>query len=451
MAGDLEVDVCVIGAGYAGLTAALRLTQAGLSVAVLEARDRVGGRVWTDDSDGTSLDRGAGWFAPYHDASLRLASEMGVSTYKTWVAGSHLLVDGSKIHRYKGLIPRISPLAVVTIAATQWRVNRMARTVPLEAPWSASRAGTWDARSVKQWLDHTHISSDIGSRLFEMAVRGLFATDLDHVSLLHLLFLAHSHGTIDALFSIENGAQENLVDGGAGSIARRIAHQLGDAVHLGTPARSIVQNEQDVTVTADGVVVRARHAAVTIPPALILDVHFEPLLPADRLALYRAAVAGEETKTLVVYDEPFWRGDGYSGQSADPGSPAEVTIDSSPADGSRGVLAAFTFGPIARQYDALEPSARRETLLATLASRFGPRAACPAAVVETSWWHEDWTRGCSMAHLPPGVLTEHGHLLRTPVGRVHFAGTETASISHGAIDGAIRSGERAASEILDRQ
>jgi monoamine oxidase len=114
------------------------------------------------------------------------------------------------------------------------------------------------------------------------------------------------------------------------------------------------------------------------------------------------------------------------------------------------VLASFTFGPQAARVDALPADERRAAVMQALAARFGPRAAQPAAFVETPWWTEQWSRGCSFAHLPPGVLTRHGHLLREPMGLVHWAGTETASVSHGAVDGAIRSGQRAASEVLDR-
>jgi monoamine oxidase len=158
---------------------------------------------------------------------------------------------------------------------------------------------------------------------------------------------------------------------------------------------------------------------------------------------------GWVTKTLVVHDEPFWRADGFSGQSAEPDSVAEVTIDAGRPSGP-GVLASFTFGPSARKWWALDAGVRRKALLDALAARFGARAAQPADYVETSWFTEEWTRGCSMAHFALGTLTRYGPLLREPFGRVHWAGTETATVSHGAIDGAVRSGERAAAEILDR-
>jgi monoamine oxidase len=445
----IDIDVCVVGAGYAGLTAARRLKQAGRSVVVLEARDRIGGRIWTFHlPDGSPVDRGGGWVANRHGAILKLAGEVGVSTYKTYDDGYHLLVGEGRTRRYRGLIPKISLAAILTILRAQTRLDRMARRLPVEAPWTAERAEEWDARSVAWFLERSGIRTAIARDLFDSVVRGLFCGDLNQVSFLNLLFLIQASGGFNTLVSIKGGYQENLVVGGAGSIVRRVADELGDAVRLNTPVRSILQRTDHVVVESAEITVSARHAVVAVPPALALEIAFDPVLPEDRLTLYRHSTAGPETKTLLIYDEPFWRTAGFSGQSAGPQSASEVTLDASPAAGKPGVIASFTFGPIAERVDAFDAGERRRQVIAAMVERFGPRASSPSAYIETPWWKEPWTRGCSMAHWSPGILTKYGSLLRQPFGRVHWAGTETATISYGAIDGAVRSGERAAEEIL---
>jgi monoamine oxidase len=449
----ISADVCVVGAGYAGLTAAWRLHGAGRSVVVLEARDRVGGRVWTVDRPGGGvLERGGGWIAPDHDAHRRLLDEFGITTYTTYDAGNHLLVDGAKILPYKGLIPRISPWAVISIARAQFRIDRMSKRVPLDAPWTAKRANEWDTMTVADWMERSGISEGIARELFGCALRGLFTSEagLHEISFLSMLFLVHSHGSIDTLFSIRNGSQDSLIEGGAGRAARKIADALGSSVRLDSPVRRVAQHQDSITVGSDGAVVDARHVVMAVPPVLLTEIDWDPPLPEDRATFYRTFVAGPESKTLVVYDEPFWRTAGFSGQTAGPGTAAEVTLDASPSSGRPGIIASFCFGPVAKRFDSLDADVRRKAVLDELTKRFGPRAAEPIGFVETAWFDEPWTRGCSMAHFAPGLLTRYGHLLREPLGAVHFAGTETSAISHGSIDGAIRSGERVASAILAR-
>jgi len=448
---QIDADVCVVGAGYAGLTAARRLAQGGQHVVVLEARDRVGGRVWTRHSDsGAPLDMGGTFFGPHQDRVLALAKEMGVGLHQTNVVGDSLLATGGKLRRYQAdKTPRINPLALASFGQAMLRLDRMAKTVPVDAPWDAPKAERWDAVSAAAWLSSANVPTRVGREMLEATLRALFCTHLSEVSLLDVLFLIKSGGGLINFMSIEGGYQHFQVDGGAQTIVQRIADELGHAIHLRNPVHHISQTDSGVVVRGESVTVTARRVVVTIPPALASRVQYDPPLPADKALLLHQLPAGTEIKAVVVYDEPFWRNDGLCGASVAIDDAFEVTLDTSPPSGDVGVIALYSAGHKARALARTSAEERRTVVLAILEQRFGPKAADPLQIDEENWAEQEWTRGCSMAHFGTGVLTQHGRAIRQPVGRIHFAGTETAGVSHGAIDGAVRSGERVATEILE--
>lgn len=447
---QIDVDVCVIGAGYAGLTAARRLVAAGQTVVVLEARDRVGGRVWTQQTpEGIPFDLGGTWLGPGQDAAYALAHEMGVRTYRTWTKGDHVLVTAGGVRRYRGLVPPINPIALAGLALGMAKLNAMARRVPIDEPWSAARAATWDAKTIGDWLENAfHVPGKQARALLSASMRGLFTSDPSEVSLLHALYLIRSAGSLERLLSVEGGYQQDQFEGGAQEMANRMAAELADRVHTRSPVRDIVQAPSGVRVYGGDILVRARRALVTIPPALAASLRYDPPLPAERALFLQRVPCGSVVKIALIYEEPFWRSEGLRGESVALGSPIESTLDASPSVGRPGVMAAFSFGPLARKFATLSGSERRRIVIDSLVERFGARAATPVHYHELDWAEEAWTRGCYLAHMPPGVLTQFGRHLREPVGRIHWAGTETATISHGTIDGAIRSGDRAAAELL---
>ena len=447
----LTADVCVVGAGYAGLTAALRLTQAGRSVVMLEARNRVGGRVWTERlPDGTTIDRGGAWLGPGQDRLYALAKEMGVATYPTFVAGDNLLCRDGRNHRYRGLIPKgMSWWAIACLGRAIASIDRMAKTIPLDAPWAAPNAAALDARTVASWIEsRLNVPSRMAREMLHLTVSGLFASDTAEVSLLNVLHHLHSAGGFANQTNIEGGVQQDRITGGMQTMADRIVKRLGDAVRLDMPVREIRQDAGAVDLIADGLTVRAGRAIVAIPPSLAGHIRYAPKLPAERALLLQRLPAGWTYKFTLVYDDPFWRSDGLSGESIGLGSPIELSIDACGATSPPGILNAFSAGPHARALARLAPAARRTLVLDDMKARFGPKAAQVRQYVETEFADEEWTRGCFMAHYAPGVLTQFGYVIREPVGCIHWAGTETSPVMNGFIDGAVRSGERAAAEVL---
>jgi monoamine oxidase len=194
--------------------------------------------------------------------------------------------------------------------------------------------------------------------------------------------------------------------------------------------------------------VSARRVVLALPRALAAGIRFDPALPADHALLLHQVPAGTEVKMVALYDEPFWRHDGVSGATVATDDAIEVTLDTCQPGHGQGVVAGYSAGPRARALSALGEAERRDVFVRMLTRRLGPKAATPVEVMEQNWVEERWTRGCSMGHFRTGVLTQYGRRLREPVGRLHWAGTETASTSYGAMDGAVRSGERVCEEIL---
>lgn len=444
----MDADVCVVGAGYAGLTAARAVQRAGRSVVVLEARDRVGGRVWTQDHDGTPLDMGAAFLGPKQDRIRALASEYGVATFPTNDRGDHVLSMGGTTRTFRGTIPKLNPIVLAGLGAGMARLDRMAKRVSLDEPWLSPRAQELDVQSAEQWIAlRRHVFTPLARDMTRAAVRGLFTCDPSEVSLLHVLLLIASAGSLNDLLSVHGGYQQDQLRGGSQQIADRMADELGDAVQLGCPVRAIRQHDDDVEVATDERTVRAARAVVAVPPRPASEIEYDPPLPAASAAARRRSEVGCIRKFVVVHDTPYWRDAGLSGQTIATDSPIEMTLDAGPQDG-HGKLAAFAFGPYATAMDELGPDGRRALVLDEIERRLGVPPSPARHYAEVSWADEQWSRGCSMAHLPPGVLTEVGAALRAPVGRIHWAGTETSTVSHGTIDGAVRSGERAAGEIV---
>lgn len=298
-----------------------------------------------------------------------------------------------------------------------------------------------------EWINR-HMRSRQAREMLDMALAGIYTSAGSEVSLLWALHQMGSGGGPGFVISTKGGAQDARVHGGMGAIYGPMAAELGEALHVSQPVHAVTQDDSGATVHGDGMTVRAGQVIVAVPLAVAHQICYEPMLPVDRLFLHQRMPSGAVFKISVVYDTAFWRADGLCGQSAAPGNPATLTIDACTDTGSPGIMCVISEGPAARRLGLLDAAERKAVMIAELVDRFGPKAASPVRYHEQNWTLERYSGGGMISHAPPGVLTQFGPALRAPCGRIHWAGSESSAIMCGWIDGAVRSGERAAAEVI---
>ena len=442
-----EADVVVIGAGLAGLAAARKLTAAGVDCVVVEARDRVGGRTLNHSiGDGKIVEVGGQWVGPTQTRVLELMRELGLESFPTYSQGEHVIEYEGELHRYTGTIPKISKRLLADFGQAQWKLDRMARKVPAEAPWTAPKAKEWDSQTLWSWM-RRNVYTQGGRDSLSLAVEAVWAAQPEDLSLLHVLFYIASAGGLDALWDTEGGAQDSRVVGGSQLISIRMAEELGDRVVLDAPVRRIAYEPDRVTVHADGLDVEARRAIVAMPPTLTCRIAYDPPMPALRDQLTQRIPQWAVIKCMAIYERPFWRERGLTGGATSIEGPVKLTFDNSPPESSPGVLLGFLEGTHARTLGAWSPDRRREAVIDCFTRLFGSEAATPLDYVDKSWADEEWTRGCYGCYMPTGAWTAYGPQLREPVGPIHWAGAETATVWSGYMDGAVRSGDSAADAV----
>ena len=443
-------DTAIVGAGLAGLSAARSLRAGGREVVVLEATDRVGGRTLNHTfSDGTVVEIGGQWVGPTQNRLYALAAELGVDHYPTWDVGENLMHRDGELVRYSGETFGLPPHVLADLALAEWRIERLAARVPLQAPWTAPGAERLDAETAASWI-RRNVRTSLGRAFLRVVIEAVFAAEPEDISMLHFLFYVHSGGGLDLLTATAGGAQEARFVGGSQEISFRLAERLGDAVRLGSPVLTIEQGEGGVRLAGEWGSVEAAEAVVAVAPAVIGRIAFDPPLSGRRVHLHAKMPPGYVIKCTARYERPFWRERGLSGQAGSATHPLAVTFDNSPADASCGVLMGFLEGAHGRSAAAMSAERRRELVLDGFATYFGDEARAPLEYVDQDWAEEEWIRGGYGAHLGPGAWMHYGPLLREPEGRVHWAGAETSAVWNGYMDGAVRSGERVAAEILAR-
>jgi monoamine oxidase len=450
-AASITAEVCVVGAGFAGLAAAYRLKQAGADVVVLEARNRVGGRSLTiKTEDGAWIDLGAHWVGPTQDRFMAMIKEMGCETYRSPRLGKVLqlgIFDQSKYQRIGAADQDRDPGARLTNAEFD-RLDRLAAKLDPEKPWSFPDAERLDATTFSEWA-RQNIRNANARRFVTEEMCAIACASPEELSILHMLFLIKACGGVEKLIGYEGDAQQDCVIGGTQLVAQRLAEKLAGSVRHGEPVRRLEWNERGAMVHADTVSVAARHVILAIPPHFAGAIEYQPALPVDRVQVTQRWPQGLVIKVQMVYREPFWRKDGLSGESFDYESILGETDDSSVPErfSGTGILTGFVYAAHARKLAPLAAEERKKLLLAEVGKRFGRPALEPVRYYEANWSQEQWTRGCFTGFLTPGATVLFRSAVRDPVGPLHWAGSETATVWPSFIDGAIRSGERAATEV----
>jgi len=445
----LQSDVVVVGAGFAGMIAARSLLRAGKKVIVLEARDRVGGRIKAGKIAGQTVDVGGMWVGPTQTRLLDLIKEYGLHTTPQYMAGKNVEQLAGRRWLAEGEDVAMDPPEQKEFDGVFAELDRLSAEIPLDAPWTAPRAEEFDRMTAEDWLVANTKLESVRSFL-RAGLRDIYQAETYQMSFLYLLFYIRSGDTMETLFGEKDAAQAFRVVEGLHGVAGKLASELGSAILLETPVRAIAQGPKGVTVHSDKQQWFADHCVVAVPLPLSVRIAYDPPLSPERDALAQHMPMGSVIKWYVAYEKPFWRERGWNGMTNSALPPIAVSFDATPAEGKPGLLAGFIDSPWSLRWTSRPVSDRKKLVVDHLVDLFGPDAAHPIDYEDQNWPAEVWSRGCYGAYMGPGVMTTVGKSIREPQGRVYWAGTETSTKWMGYVEGAIRSGERAAAEVLAR-
>lgn len=442
-------DVCIVGAGFSGLMAASRIYGHGKSVVVVEARDRLGGRTWTDNVNGSGLflDVGGQWIGPSQHRINKLVKQHHLPVFSTHDTGENAIEVDGKIIRYTGAIPKLNPAAIADLGVAMARLDSLAKTIVVEAPWLTPDAVSLDSVSLAYWIEKNTWTRTAANMLWG-GLQMIFSTPPPRISLLHALYVIKVCDGLDILFGVTGGAQQDRFLLGTKSLADKLAEPFYKKIVLNSPVTAINQSTNEVEVVSTRARIKAKRVIVAVPPSLQTQIDFSPMLSYDREVVNHSMPLGAVIKILCIYPTPFWRFMGLSGQGVFAKSNVFSTFDNSVPNRSEGILVSFIIGDTAARLQKLTEPARRNLVLNDLQKIFGPQVINPSLYNEHIWAHDPWSRGAFFGNFPTGILTSHGKSLWEPAGRIHWASTETARSWMGYIEGALESGERAASEVL---
>ncbi|KIQ15115.1 flavin monoamine oxidase family protein [Rhodococcus sp. MEB064] len=445
---SFDRDVAIVGAGPSGLAAATALRKAGLSVAVLEARDRVGGRTWTKDIDGAILELGGQWVSPDQTALIGLLDELGLETFDRYREGQSVYVDpAGTATRYTGENFPVAESTVKEIDRLIEMLDKLAAEIGPEEPWAHPLARELDIVSFEGWLAQQSDDAEATANIGMFIAGGMLTKPAHAFSALQAILMAASAGSFTNL--VDDGfILDKRVVRGMQQVSVSMAERLGEDVHLNAPVRTVRWSEDGVTVLADGdLQVTARKVIIAVPPNLYTRISYDPPLPRRQHQMHQHQSLGLVIKVHAVYDTPFWREEGLSGTGFGANQIAQEVYDNTNHEDSRGTLVAFVSDEKADAMFELSAEDRKRTILESIATYLGPKALEPVVYYESDWGTEEWTRGAYAASFDLGGLHRYGRDARTPVGPIHFSCSDIAAEGYQHVDGAVRMGHRTAEVI----
>lgn len=444
-----QVEAVIVGGGFSGISAAKKLHEAGLSFAVLEARERLGGRVYTKRfDDKLYLDFGGQWIGPTQDRMYALCHEYGIGYFETYNEGKNILDLGEKLKTYRGTIPTLDIFSLLNLDWVIRKLEKLARQIDIHKPWNHPKAAQYDQQSLEDFL-RRNTKTKACYQVIRIGCETIFACDPDQLSLLHALFYIRSGTSLDCLINIKNGAQQHRIVGGMQSLIEAMAQPFLEKIRFNSPVRAIRYSSGEALIQCDGFSIKAAHVIVAIPPPLLSEIHFSPPLPSEKQRLLANYPMGKAGKCFMVYQEPFWRKSGFSGQAlADDKFAFQTLFDCSPKDGKPGILMAFTLGSRADDFFKKTKTDRQAEMQEMVERYFGKEAALPILYEDFTMTDEIWARGCYAALMQKNAWSESQDTYRKSTPPLYFAGTEAAVRWHGYIEGAVLAGEAAAAEIL---
>ncbi|MCC4909046.1 NAD(P)/FAD-dependent oxidoreductase [Microbacterium sp. cx-59] len=445
---EITRDVVIVGAGAAGLTAANELRKAGLSVAVLEARDRVGGRLWTDVIDGAMLEIGGQWVSPDQHALIDTVADLGLETYSRYRDGESVYIGpNGALTRFTGDIFPVAPETEKIMVDLIDRLDALVAQVDPDRPWETPDAEALDRVSFQSWLEEQTDDAEAVQNI-ALFIAGAMLTKPAHTfSTLQALLMAASAGSFSHLVDADFILDKRVV-GGLQQVPQLLAERLGDDVYLNQPVRSIEWSDEGATVVADGMTVRGRRVILALAPVLYDRISFVPALPRLQHQMHQHLSMGFVIKVHAVYDRPFWREQGLSATAFSPYELVHEAYDNTNHEDERGTLVGFVSDQHADDVFRLSAEERKDRILESLSHYYGPEAKNTVVYYESDWGSEEWTRGAYAASFDLGGLHRYGADLRTPVGPMHFACSDLAGAGYQHVDGAIRMGRLAAENIV---